>query len=125
MSTLLEFGRDVQGYNAYAPQPSTNMFSATLSNGAASTITIPATFQQWVVSFSVQPGCNIWVDFTGATAAAPVGGTFAASTSELNPGARLISTYANNQTSVKTISIITDNTTADVSVAFYGVQYAN
>lgn len=125
MATLLEFGRDVQGYNAYAPQPSTNMFSATLTNGAAASVTIPTRFQAWIVAFSFQPGTNVWVDFTGATAAIPAGATFAATTSELNPGARLVYTYANNQTSVKTISLITDNATADVSVAFYGVEFAN
>lgn len=125
MSTLLEFGRDVQGYNAYAPQPSTNIYSATLVNGAASSITLPKNLPEWIVSFSAQPGTNIWVDFTGATAAVPVGGTFATSTSELNPGARFVATFANDGTTAKTISVITDNATADVSIALYGVQFAN
>lgn len=109
MSTLLEFGRDVQGYNAYAPRDSTNKWSATLSAGVASTITIPASHSRWVVAFSPQPGANVWVDFTGATAISPVGGTLATTTSSLNPGQREV-------LGGTTISVVTDNTTADIGI---------
>src|ERR1017187_1839468 len=100
MSTLLEFGTDIGGRNAYAPQPCTNLYSATLVNGAASSITLPKSSLGWIVSFSYQPGTDVWVDFTGTTAAIPVGGTFAATTSELNPGARLVYTFKNDQTTI-------------------------
>jgi hypothetical protein len=122
MSTKLNFGRDVQGYNAYAPVPSTNMYSATLANGVASTITLPTNSPAWIVSFSAQPGTNIWVCYTGATAAIPAAGTFAATTSELNPGARLLPSLANDGVTAKTLSIITDSTTSDVSVVLYAAS---
>ena len=122
MSTLLEFGTDVGGRNAYAPQPCTNNYSATLVNGAASSITLPKSSKDWIVSFSYQPGTVVWVDFTGATAAIPVGATFAASTSELNPGARFLATYKTDGTTANTISLITSDATADVCVSLYSLQ---
>lgn len=119
MSTVLSFGRDTQGFNAYAPDPSTNIFSATLVNGAASTITLPLSQKYWIVSPSYQPGTNVFVDFTGATAAIPVGGTFSAATSELNPSARRVKSTQDDGVTAATISFITNNATAEVSVSLY------
>ena len=114
MSTLLDFGRDVQGYNAYAPIPSTNCYSATITNGAATSITVPSNYQIWVAAFSFQPGANVWVDFTGATAAIPAGATLASATSELNPASRKLKAGTK-------ISIITDNTSVDVGICLYAI----
>lgn len=112
MSTLLNFQRDINGYNAYAPAPSTDNFSATLASGTAASITVPSNFDTWVFVPSYQPGTDVWVDFTGATAAVPVGGTFASTTSVLNPGPRVVPKGTS-------ISMITDSTTAEVGVSFY------
>jgi hypothetical protein len=112
----LSFGRDVQGYNAYAPQDSTVKYSATITNGAATSITIPNSYTTWIAAFSSQPGTNVWVDFSGATAAIPVGATLAASTSSLNPGQRTVF-------GGRTISIITDNTSADIGIELWPVSY--
>ena len=116
MSTTLNFGRDVQGYNAYAPNVATDKYSATLTNGAATSITVPSNHQVWIAVFSYQPGSTVWVDFSGATAAIPVGATLASTTSELNPGARTV--LAGSQ-----ISVITDNATTDMGISLYAVSY--
>lgn len=114
MTNLLSFGRDVQGYNAYAPQDAPFKQSATLAAGTASSFTIPKSYPVWIVAFSPQPGADVWVDFSGATAAIPVGGTFASTTSSLNPGQRTV----NSGTS---ISCITDSTSADIGIEAWPV----
>lgn len=115
-ATQLQFGRDAQGYNAYAPQDSSIKYSATITNGTATSITVPSSHTTWIAAFSIQPGANVWVDFSGATAAIPVGATLATTTSSLNPGQRTV--YAKG-----TISIITDNTEADVGIELWPVSY--
>lgn len=116
MSTLLEFGRDVQGYNAFAPRPSTNNWSATLTNGSATNIVVPSNHAEWIISFRYQPGTNVWVDFTGATASIPAGETLAVTTSELRPASVKVNAGTN-------ISVITDNTTADIGISLYVESY--
>lgn len=119
MATKLQFGIDNRGQNAFAPLPATIIFTANLTNGVPETITIPQEYLLWTVSFSYQPGTSNWVDFSGATAATPAGSSFAQSTSELNPGARLVSSTLKDHTTPATISIMTDSASALVSVAFY------
>lgn len=111
----LHFGRDEQGYNAYAPLDASIKYSATLADGTASSITVPKTFPVWIAAFGLEPGANVWVSFSG-TAAIPVGGTFASTASSLNPGQRMV----NGGT---TISAITDNTTADVCIELWPCSY--
>lgn len=111
----LELGRDVQGMNAYAPQPSTVKYSATITNGSATSITVPSSFQTWIVSFRYYPN-DVWVDVSGATAAIPVGATLAATTSELNPASLTLQAGT-------TISVITGLTSADVSIVMWPVSY--
>lgn len=112
---ILNFGRDAQGLNAFAPKTAGNKWSATITTGSATSITVPSNYATWIAVFSFQPGTSVWVDLTGATATIPVGATFATTTSELNPAARTI--LAGGK-----ISVITGNTSADVGVALYAVQ---
>ena len=74
--TQLNFGRDVQGMNAYAPDTAANKYNATLTNGAETHITVPSTTENWIAAFAYQPGVTVWVDLTGATAAVPGRGYF-------------------------------------------------
>lgn len=114
MSTELQFGRDIQGYNSYAPSPSTNMWNATLTNGNDTSITVPSNYPVWIVSFRYYPN-DVWVDVSGATAAIPVGNTLAAATSELNPSSLTLNAGTN-------ISVITAQTTADISIVMWPVR---
>lgn len=116
MSTELQFGRDVQGYNSYAPYPSTNMWSATLANGVATSIVVPSNFPLWVVSFRYFPN-DVWVDVSGAVAVIPAGTTLDLSTSELNPSSLTLKAGTN-------ISVITAQANADVSIVMWPVSYA-
>jgi hypothetical protein len=116
MSTLLNFGRDIQGYNAYAPTTAKDKWNATLVSGAETSITVPSNHKMWIAVFSIQPGANVWVDLTGATAAFPAGGTLVVCTAELNPGSRTVNAG-------DTISMITDSTLADVGISLYAISY--
>lgn len=111
--TQLSFGRDNQGFNAYAPQQSDTLYSATLAAGVSASITTPSKYSRYIAAFSFQPGVSVWISVNG-TAAVPVGGTFAVNVSELNPGSRLVNAG-------DVIDFISANLTADVGVAFYGV----
>lgn len=114
-TTTLAFGRDNQGYNAFAPDPSTNKWSATLTDGNATSVLLPANFPVWIVSFRYYPN-DVWVDVSGATAAIPGAATLASTTSELNPSAlRLLAGTK--------ISMITGQTTADVSIVAWAASY--
>jgi hypothetical protein len=112
---LLEFGRDVQGYNTYAPQPSTVKWAATLVAGTASAILVPTTYKVWIVSFRFYPN-DVWVDVSGAAAIVPIGDTLVPTTSELNPASLTLNGGTN-------ISVITAQTTADISIVMWPVSY--
>lgn len=112
--TQLNFGRDVQGMNAYAPMLSDLMFSATLVSGANHSVTIPSNSGNFIAVFSYQPGGDIWVS-VNHTAGAPAGATFASTNSFLLPsqllvkGGDVISAYNNSATG------------QDVGIALYAV----
>ena len=76
---------------------------------------MPSTYASWVVSFRYYPN-DVWVDVSGATAAIPAAATFGVTTSELNPASLTLNAGT-------TISVITGQTTADVSVVMWPVSY--
>lgn len=114
MSTQLNFGRDVQGYNAYAPAFAIDNYSAALTVGVARSITVPSNYAVWIAVFSYQPGTNVWVA-DNATAAGPAGSSFASTTSQLNPASRTV-------LAGDVLSLITTSATADVGVSFYAIS---
>lgn len=120
MSTKLLFGRDVGGFNAFAPEFSTNKYSATLAATTDTTLTIPSNFQNWIAYFSVEPAKSVWLAIN-ATAAAPAGATLAATTSELLP----VTTQTQIARSVQAGDVLhffSQTGTANVSVILYAVS---
>lgn len=111
----LIFGRDVQGMNAYAPQPSTLKFSASIVANVATSFIVPSTYKVWVASFRYAPN-DVYVDVSGSDAATPLGSTFAETTSELNPASLTL-------LSGTKVSVISSQTTTDVSVVLWPVSY--
>lgn len=87
--TELNFGRDVQGFNAFAPSFSDTKYSASLLSAGSDSITVPGTNTNWIAAFSYEPGAVIWVALND-TAAPPAGNTFVATTSELLPASRKV-----------------------------------
>lgn len=119
MTTLLNFGRDVQGYNAEAPQFSTDIYTATLAASAAESFTVPSNFPVWVMVVTAQPNGWCWVSRV-TTAAIPASGTPASATSELVTGTLAFkrTVYAGD-----VISFITPNMTCDIEIALFSNSY--
>src|SRR4051812_2462815 len=113
MSTPINCNSDIRGTNIFAPDPSTDKYSATLTNGSVTTVTVPSNYDNWIASFSYQPGTNVWVAYD-QTAAIPAGATLVATTSELNPSQRRLKKGT-------VISVVTDDTTADFGIVFYAL----
>jgi hypothetical protein len=111
----LNFGRDVQGYNSFAASKADAKFSATLASAGNASFTVPSNYENWIVSFSFQPGSEVWVSING-TAAAPAGATFASTNSELLPGSRTVQAG-------DVINILnTGAGDADVGVSLYAIS---
>jgi hypothetical protein len=118
MTTKLNFARDVSGYNSFAPPPSTDMYKVQLAASGNATLTLPTNVANWIVAYSFTPGSEIWVAYN-TTAVAPSSGTFSSSTSELNPGARIVPSTINGTTAT-TINFLNNGTsTTNVWVGLY------
>jgi len=111
-TAALQFGKDAKGYIAYAPNPTTTMYGADLTVGAAQSITLATDASFYTVSFIYQPGTVVWVDVTGVTAVAPSAAPFAVTTSRMNPASYLLPGGA-------VISLVCVDATAGVSIAIW------
>lgn len=87
--TKLNFGRDINGFNAYAPSFSNVNFSATLAATTQQSLTVPSSSKSWVAVFSWSAGTDPWVA-VNTNATSPVGSTFANTNSQLNPSSRTV-----------------------------------
>lgn len=63
--TQLNFGRDVQGFNANAPLISTDLFSAIVPANGNASFTVPSTHENWIMYTAFQPGVLFWVAVNG------------------------------------------------------------
>lgn len=124
-STLL-LGRDRSGQNAFSPRPEAIAFkeSATLTANTEATFTIPRNDDApFIVSFVNTPGSEVWYAFTPGyltpeVAEVPAGATFAATTSEMNAGARTLDAgYV--------VSVITAQSNVSVSIVGYYAEQGN
>jgi len=111
MSTKFLMTRDVSGDNGFGLPFAQDAWNTYLAANAEQNFTVPANYEWWIAIFSYTPGSNIWV--ADNTTAAVAGSSFATTTSELNPAARLVK-------SGDVLSFITaDTTSPNVSVIFY------
>src|SRR5882757_3214691 len=99
MATSFAMTRDVNGFNGFGLPFSIDKYSADLVTLTDTTLAVPGTaamgaitsttYNKFIAIFSYEPGSSVWVT-VNATAAVPAGGTFASTTSELNPSARQV-----------------------------------
>ena len=116
----------LHGVNGFGAQFCTINFSSTLAANTEATVAVPNTSAlgaannraspMFLAVFSYHPGRNVWVS-VNATAAVPAGNTLVASTSELNPPAKVVS-------STDVIHMICATATTDVGVSFYALPEA-
>lgn len=112
-STKFLMTRDIGGYNGFGVPFCNDGEQAVLAQNTEQHVTVPSTHPYWLAVFSFSPGSNVWVD--GTTTATFPAGSFAATTSDLNPSARLVKAGT-------TLSFITNDTTNPyVKVSFYTV----
>lgn len=111
--TQFNMVRDINGYNGFGLPFTINKYNANLATNTDTTLTVPSFAKGYVAIFAYQPGASVWVTIN-ATAAKPVGATFAATTSELNPVARYVA-------AADVIHVLTGDTSAMVSVTLYAL----
>ena len=114
ISTILNFARDVNGYNTFGPQFTLNNQSIKLTTGGGEkTVTVPDESPSYLVIFGYQSGAPVWVA-NNATATLP-GSSFAATASQCNPTARWVNAG-------DVLHFITDDTSAEVGISFYPLK---
>lgn len=121
MTTIFGMTRDVAGYNGFGLKPTDTAYSATLAANTDTTLTVPLEFALGNCSSTAvarllaiivsDPGDSVWVALN-ATASLPVGASFAATTSALNPAAYEVK-------GGDVLHFITSGTGVDISIRFY------
>jgi len=97
--TPFSLTRDINGYNGFGLAFADDKYSATVAQSTDTTLTVPSSFPagytrpyanaRYLAIFSYEPGAQVWVA-NNETAAIPAGASFASTTSELNPSARVV-----------------------------------
>lgn len=117
MATLFSMIRDINGYNGFGLPFTDTGTSTTLAADVEQTLTVlanpDAIYKRYLAIFSYQVGTNVFVNLN-ATAAVP-GSSFVATTTELNPTARVV-------VPGDVLHFITHDTNAYVQVSYYAIQ---
>lgn len=106
--------RDGSGLNTFTlpfPQIGLN-FTALLSQGTAQSLTIPASYKNYMAVFSYSPGKDVWV--ANSDSVEIPSGAFSASNSLLNPTSRIVSAG-------DVITLVSDEVIVSVNITLYGV----
>lgn len=124
MTTQYSDNKFMNAVNGFAQQFCETVLTATLTEATATTLTVPGRSSlgtvnatrnpKFVAVFSYEPSKIVFVA-NNTTAALPAGASFAASSSELLPDAKIVRAG-------DVLSIISKTGTADVSVALYAIQ---
>lgn len=124
MATQYNINPNIHGQNGFGLPFCEDTYTARLAATTDTSLTVPgiaangmpcATVNnKFIAVFSYEPNNIVWVA-VNATAAAPAGAGFAASTSELNPSAKLVKAG-------DVIHMFAVTADTDVSVALYPVQ---
>jgi hypothetical protein len=122
-STPFSMTKDINGSNGFGIQFAVDNYSATVAQNTDTTLACPLTStlggatsqtkNKFLAIFSYQPGASVWVA-NNATAAVPAGGSFASTTSTLNPSARQVQAG-------DILHFYTSDTAAAVGVTFYAL----
>lgn len=124
MATLYQVNKNFQGVNGFGTPFCSQIYTAALTANTDISLTVPTnaamgmapaqtTNNTFIVVFSYAPSAKVWVSVNG-TPAVPAAGTFGASTSELNPPAKICK--AGDTIHMLCVA------GADVSAAFYSTQ---
>jgi hypothetical protein len=123
MTTKFVMSRDINGYNGFGLKLTDTAYSATLLASTDTTLTVPSTIglgqqgpatkAESIAIIVADPGTSVWVAVNTA-ASAPVGNTFASTSSQLNPGA--IDVFGGD-----VLHLYTTGTGVNVSVRFYSL----
>jgi hypothetical protein len=126
MTTMYKLQKDVAGYNGFGLPFTDQKYSVTLSASTDTTVPVPLsgaigaplnTINRWIALIKVTANDAVWVA-NNATAAAPAGNTFAATTSDLIIGSEY---FAREVQAGDTLHFFTTATGAVVSVIFYAL----
>jgi hypothetical protein len=124
MATLYNLNPSKNSVNGFGLPFCADTYTSTLAANTEATLTIPgfnatgipsaATYNKFIAVFSYEAAKNVYVS-VNSTAAVPAGATLAASTSELNPPAKLVKKG-------DVIHVICADGSTDISIALYSVQ---
>ncbi len=126
MTTQYKLQKDVAGYNGFGLPPSDLKYSASLAITTDTTLTVPSkgamgvpldTVNKWLAIIQVKANASVWLAIN-ATAAAPAGTTFAATTSDLIIGGEY---YAIEVKAADVMHFFAPVATTDIMVKFYAL----